>query len=283
VIFDTRGCALGEGPLWHPERQQLFWFDITGQRLLSRDGETPLEWRFDEPVSAAGWIDLDTLLVASASGLWRFELATGARHLAVPLESDNPRTRSNDGRADPWGGFWIGTMGRSAEPGKGAIYRYFEGRLRKLVGGLTIPNAICFAPNRRDACFADTATHKVMRVALDTAGWPTGAPEVFLDLTAEASNPDGAVFDSEGMLWLALWGEGAVQAFAADGSPTRRIEVTAAQTTCPAFGGADFSTLYVTSARQGLSDDTLRAVPQHGMTFAVNAPAKGLPEPRVIP
>jgi sugar lactone lactonase YvrE len=89
-VFDVRACVLGEGPLWHPERQQLFWFDILGKTLLSQRDGKPLTWAFDESVSAAGWIDFNTLLIASETGLWKFNLMTGERSLIVPLEEDQP-------------------------------------------------------------------------------------------------------------------------------------------------------------------------------------------------
>ncbi|MEZ5721276.1 MAG: SMP-30/gluconolactonase/LRE family protein [Paracoccaceae bacterium] len=127
-VFDDRGCILGEGALWHPEREQLFWFDILEGKLLSRSGGKPHEWRFEEMVSAAGWVDRSRLLIASETSLFLFDLDTGAAQEVVPLEADNMETRSNDGRADPFGGFWIGTMGRDAAPQAGAIYRWFDGR-----------------------------------------------------------------------------------------------------------------------------------------------------------
>ncbi len=161
AIYDDRPCALGEGPLWHPERRQLFWFDILGKSLMTQENGEPRSWQFDELVSAAGWVDRDTLLVASESGLWRFSLKTEQKDLIAPLEADNPITRSNDGRADSWGGFWIGTMGKSAEPGAGAIYRYWQGELRQLVPNVSISNAICFAPDRSCAYYTDTATKQV--------------------------------------------------------------------------------------------------------------------------
>ena len=113
-VFDPRICELGEGAFWHPERAQPFWFDILGRRLMSqRDGD-PLEWQFDEMVSACGWIDRDHLLIASETALLRFDLRTGAHQKLVALEPDRAGNRANDGRADPQGGFWIGTMSRSA-------------------------------------------------------------------------------------------------------------------------------------------------------------------------
>lgn len=281
-VFDDRRCILGEGPLWHPGRAQLFWFDITGQKLLSRDGSGPLEWEFDAPVSAAGWIDADHLLIASDSALWRFDLTDGSRTRLCPLEDQNPATRSNDGRADPWGGFWISTMGRRAETGAGAIYRYHRGALRRLFGDITIPNAICFAPDRSCAYFTDTAEAKVMRVPLDPAGWPSAVPHVLTDLSAEALNPDGAVVDSTGNLWIAQWGAGRIAIYGDDGAYQSALPVPALHATCPAFGGPGFETVYVTSATQGLPRDVATEHGPHGQTFALAGVAKGVPEPQVI-
>jgi sugar lactone lactonase YvrE len=111
TVFDARICGLGEGALWHPRRGQLFWFDILGKRMLTQTPDGPQDWTFAEMVSAAGWLDHDNLLIASETALFRFDLTTGQRHNVVALEANNPATRSNDGRADRQGGFWIGTMG----------------------------------------------------------------------------------------------------------------------------------------------------------------------------
>lgn len=279
MIFDHRACDLGEGPLWHPLRKQLFWFDITAKRMLSRDALGPLEWRFDQMVSAAGWIDAETLLIASESALLRFDLRTGAQETLTPLEAGNPVTRSNDGRADPQGGFWIGTMGKQAQPGAGSIWRFHRGELRRLYAGITISNAICFTPDGQTAQFTDTATRRVMRVALDGAGWPKGEPELFLDLNAEALNPDGAVIDATGLMWLAEWGAARVAAYAPDGSRVRTLAFDAPHTSCPAFGG---DTLYCTSALQGMDASARAAHPHAGKTFMAPGIALGQAEHRVI-
>jgi sugar lactone lactonase YvrE len=281
-VFDGTPCLLGEGPLWHPEREQLFWFDILGRRLLVRSGNETRHWDFPDMVSAAGWTGRDTLLIASETALLNVNIETGARDLVAPLEAANPVTRSNDGRADPCGGFWIGTMSKTAEPGAGAIYRYYRGELRKLYDPLTIPNAISFAPDGGHACFADTAQGKVWRVALDAQGWPKGEPVLFLNLTREGLNPDGAVFDAAGSFWLAQWGASRVAAYAPDGHFLRAIGFDAPHTSCPAFGGVDRTTLYCTTARQGLSEADLAARPHSGMTFHAASGTRGLREHKVI-
>ncbi len=281
-VFDNRRCELGEGPLWHPERQQLYWFDILGKRLLTQNDDGPQEWHFPGCVSAAGWIDRTTLLIASETSLFRFNLDTGTKREVAALEADNPNTRSNDGRADPFGGFWIGTMGKSAQPGAGAIWRYYRGELRRLYDGISIPNSICFPAHGRFAHFANSATKKVMRVAVDADGWPKGTPELFLDLTATGHDPDGAVIDATGTMWLAHWGGARVSAYAPDGTLQRSVAFDAPHTSCPALGGPDLTTLFCTSALQDMDTAARAANPHAGMTFSAPNVAKGQPENRII-
>jgi len=281
TLFDHRICGLGEGALWHPQLQELFWFDITGKRLLSRPPASGVarEWAMAEMCSAAAWIDEGHLLIASETALSVFEIESGRANPLVLLEANNARTRSNDGRADPWGGFWIGTMGKAAEPGAGGIYRYFGGSLRRLFEGISIPNAICFAPDKSRAYFADTARAVLFWVPLDIEGWPIGTPDVLVDFSAHGLWPDGAVTMADGSLRLALWGAGAVITVSPDGEIGERIMLPAPHTTCPAFGGRGFDTLFCTSATQGLSAEQLEQAPLSGATFEVMGAGRGRPEP----
>jgi len=276
-IFDARPCSLGEGPLWHPARGQLFWFDINEKRLLTKTNGQAKHWQFSDHVSAAGWISETSLLIASEIELFTFDLETEARQHICPLEADNPDTRSNDGRADPWGGFWIGTMGKQAEENYGAIYRYYEGGLQKLFDNITISNSICFSPDKNWAYYTDTIDKHIMRVKLDAEGWPTGTPEIYVDVREEGLCPDGSVVDSDGYLWNAQWGASRVARYAPDGRFTEAIRLPATQITCPAFGGDNLTTLFATSAYEGLSDPADEA----GATFSTQLTVSGLPEYRV--
>ncbi len=280
--FDDRPCELGEGPLWHPARGRLYWFDILGRRLLWRDAGVPREVTFDEIVSAAGWTGPDTLLIASETRLFHYNLDTGAAETVAELEAGNPATRSNDGRADPQGGFWIGTMGKAAERHAGAIYRYYRGEVRKLFANVTIPNSICFAPDGSRAYFADTVTRRIMVQPLAEDGWPRGEPQVFLDLRGDGLNPDGSVTDAAGNLWNAQWGAARVAGYRPDGTLITTVRFPALHTSCPALGGDGLKTLYCTTAREKLDAETLAAHPENGRTFAVHGRFAGWPEPQVI-
>ncbi|RPE66455.1 sugar lactone lactonase YvrE [Pacificibacter maritimus] len=269
---------LGEGPLWHPTRNQLFWFDVLGMCLHSSVSGEQITWQFDEHVSAAGWVDHDTLLMASETCLSLFDIETGETEFLCALEAENDSTRSNDGRADPFGGFWIGTMSKTSVPKAGAIYRYFEGQLRKLVGNLTVPNSICFSPDGRYAYYCDTPSGKIMRLDLDDEGWPLGKPTLFI---AQAGAPDGSVVDADGNLWNADWHLRRVSCYAPTSEKLRHIDIEATHVTCPAFGGENGTTLFVTTARPTSQDPALKALPTDGHVLEIATVAQGRPEPQV--
>jgi sugar lactone lactonase YvrE len=147
--------------------------------------------------------------------------------------------------------------------------------LRLLYPNLSIPNAICFAPDGQAAYFADTGQQKVWRVALDATGWPMGTPAVYLDFTGTEIYPDGATVDAAGNFWNAQWGMGRVACYAPDGAFLSEVKVDAPHSSCPAFGGAEMRTLFVTTALEDMSDAAKAAFPQSGMVFAVDGVAKG--------
>ena len=277
TVFDPTPCQLGEGPLWHPTLNRLFWFDILSKQLRMAHEDEVTVWDFPGHVSAAGWIDQNSLLIACETALEVFDISTGRTDPIVALEADNPKTRSNDGRADPWGGFWIGTMAKDHEKHAGAIYRYFRGELRQILPNISISNAICFAPDGSFAYFVDTRCQAIQKWQLsEVDGWPVGEPEQFIDLRQENLNPDGAVVDAVGNIWNAQWGAHRVAVYDPEGNFLNQITFPASQISCPAFGGADLSTLFVTSAAVGVRE------PLAGQTFFQATKALGQAEHQVI-
>lgn len=247
-IFDETKMVLGEGMLWHPLRESLIWFDRKKCKMFERqiDHSDVQQWSLKEPHSAAGWIDKNQLIVASDSALSLLDMRSGARIILSKLEASNRFTRANEGSADPYGGFWVSTMGINGEPNLGAIYRYHDGELRRLFRDLNTPNAICFAPDGQWAYYGDSQTHMLYRVQLDWQGWPKDTPQEFISTAPHA--PYGAVTDKAGNIWNAQRGHNHIMCYSPDGAVLQSIDIDSKFANALAFGGKDFQTLYIMSA-----------------------------------
>jgi sugar lactone lactonase YvrE len=278
-------CELGEGPIWHPERETLHWVDVYAQVLYesNANGGALRSFGFGERVSAAALIDNGSVAVTSAVGLYWVNLETGERSLFAPLEEDNPRTQTNDARAGPGGALWVGTW--ADDPiveGMGSLYRYHAGKFERLQSGLTTPNSIAFSPDGTRAYFSDTWDHRILVYPLDPeTGAPLSEPDLFLDLSGEGLYPDGSVVDAEGCLWNAQFGAGRLARYRPDGRFDQAVEFPVTMPTCPAFGGQDRKIMFVTSAWVGLSPAERKSQSLAGAVFAFDLDTPGLPEHRM--
>ena len=284
-VLSDRLCELGEGAVYDPMNDKAWWFDILGRKLVSYAFQSGALTVSDLPMmaSAMALIDKDRHLIVNEDGLCVREIRTGAMARYLDIESDDPATRSNDARVHPCGALWVGTMGKRAEDAAGSIYHVFKGRLRRLYGDISVPNAICFSPDGTLGYFADTRKGKVLRVPLDPAtGLPAGEPGVFLPEGSTPGSPDGAIVDADGNFINARWDAGAVDIHAPDGSHVRTLSVPARRVTCPAFVGHAADRLVVTSAYEGLDEAGRTADPLAGATFLLDLPVNGRHEPRMI-
>ncbi|MBB3142159.1 SMP-30/gluconolactonase/LRE family protein [Halomonas organivorans] len=275
------GCELGEGPQWYAALGRLVWCDILGKRLHwleAASGETGVI-ALDHMASLAAPLDDGGMLVVGEDRLCWLDLATGEIARLMGFEADNAVTRSNDARVDRHGSLWLSSMGKGAEDGAGSLYRLHRGELSRLRSGLTIPNAICFSPRGEHAHFADTARGIVYRWALDAEGWPVGEPEPWVDFAGREGNPDGAVIDAEGAMWLALWGAGKVVRLDREGREIDAVTLPATQPSCPAFGGEGLTSLYITTAREGMSAEQRDRESGAGDLFVADLSVPGLAEP----
>ncbi len=284
-ILSDIACHLGEGPSFEPTTGKLWWFDILDKRLHGLQISKGLKTEISLPVMASAIfrVDDDRDLILTERGFYVRFHASGVMSLAIPVEDDNPVTRSNDARAHSCGAVWFGTMGKNAEDGAGAIYHLLKGKVTKLYPSISIPNAICFSPDGTIAYFTDTKVGKLMRVAIDAAtALPVGEPAVLVDHSGKLGGIDGAIVDTDGVIWNARWGIGQLVAISSDGKLLREIALPAKQTTCPAFVGKNLDRIAVTSASEGLDAAGRAADPHCGKTFLIDLPVKGHPEPAVL-
>jgi sugar lactone lactonase YvrE len=283
TVLCSERCHLGEGPTYDAATDTAWWFDIVERRLFEArlgTGQTTIH-SLEVMGSALGRIDAHRQLLVADDGLYIRDTADGRMTLYHQLEADNAATRSNDARVHPSGTFWIGTMGRQAEPGLGAIYALHRGELSRLYEQITIPNAICFSPDGTIGYFADTGKNTLFRVDLDAATSLPRSEPVALVTRRDGGDIDGAVVDADGLIWNARWGGGCIDVYSPQGEHLRSLRVPAQQSSCPAFVGPDFSRLLVTSAWQGMAEDAKRADPGHGRTFVLDVAARGRAEPDV--
>jgi L-arabinonolactonase len=271
---------LGEGVIWSSARRRVLWTDIIGKALWSFDPATRAAEKLDLPERLGCFASLGgaSILAGFASGLARFDLASGSREPLAPIEADLATTRLNDGKLDRRGRFIFGTMDEapSRQP-LGHVWSYDgETAPRILFGDILISNSIAFSPDGRLMYFADTPLKKIFVFDYDLDEGRISNRRIFAEVGPDGGFPDGSTVDAEGYLWNAEWEGARVVRYSPDGRVDRTILIPASQITCCAFGGEDFSTLFVTSARNGLSDAALAAEPHAGALFAVNAGVRGL-------
>lgn len=285
-ILDAPRCHLGEGPCYVPSTDTAWWVDILERRLFEAPlGGGPARMHaLPFMASDVSVIDDAHLLLAAEDGLYVRTVADGRLTRLCGLEADDARTRSNDGRVHPSGAYWISTMGREAQGGLGTIHHVAAGRVTRLFGGLTIPNAIAFSPDGAVGYFACTEEGLLKRVALDPAtGLPRAEPSVLTDQSSAASGLDGAVVDADGLIWCARWGGARLDAYDPSGTHVRSVAVPASRPSCPTFAGPDAGRLLLTSAAEGMDEAEKAADPHHGRTFLLDLGVRGLLEPRARP
>lgn len=275
-------CVLGEGPVWDDVQQCLWFTDIQQSLLLRWDHKGGRLDRFSLPErlgSIALSDDPDVLVLALASGFACFRPATDHLAWLHRIEPVYRGIRMNDGRVDRQGRFWAGSMVEDAglaPPEAGSLYRLDPpGRAPPAVlrQGIAIANSTCFSPDGQWAYFADTPTRQIRRHA--TNG-DFGHGRLFVEIEGDGW-PDGSDVDAAGRLWNAEWGGARISVYHPDGGLAARLPLPVSQPTCVAFGGADFTTLFVTSAREGLSADT---EPQAGNVLVFEGVPPGLPANR---
>lgn len=284
LFLDCR-CTLGEGILWWPERNALVWTDIEGSSLwlCDIDSRATTTFKLPDRLGSLAICRSGRVLLGLAKGLYMASLdAPAGETLRVEevaaVDRDRPRHRINDGRTDRSGNFVFGTMNEAQDAPSGSFYQYSAANgLRRLdLGGVAIPNSICFSLDGRIMYFCDSLAPQINCCDYDADTARVSNVRPFVRLRAGAGLPDGSVIDTEGCLWNAVWSVGLVRRHAPDGQVLASIRVPARNTTCPVFAGAGLADLYITSSRQEMTDEELAQTPEAGGLFHVGIGAVGV-------
>jgi sugar lactone lactonase YvrE len=279
-VIDSRDI-LGEGPVWDSRSGRLFWFDIKGKKLHWYAPESGRNGTFDLPVrcSAAAPRARGGLIVACENGLAEFDPGSGRLEMINPMPLGEG-FRSNDGKIDVAGRFWWSSMDDNGGARPGDLYcTGGDGFTEKVLEGIHIPNTISCSPEGDRLYVADSKLATIFLHDMDPQTGALSNKRVFADTKAADGAPDGSAVDVEGYLWNAQWGAWRIVRYAPDGTIDRIVETPIEQPSSCAFGGPDLATLYVTSAREDLSDEALARQPQAGGLFAFDPGVRGLPLP----
>ncbi|MBC8529514.1 SMP-30/gluconolactonase/LRE family protein [Christensenellaceae bacterium NSJ-44] len=274
VVLNSR-CALGEGPVWDERAGLLYFTDITGKALHRLD---PVSGACEvmRPGFQVGAFALcqgsDELVLAGENGFYRAAwLAKPRRICLVPARGEN--RRFNDGKCDPAGRFLAGVMHNAQTP-VGVLYSLAGQTATPLLEGLRCPNGLCWTQDGRTLYYADSPTQEIRAYDYDPSTGALSGGRVAVRIRPEEGVPDGMTIDSQGKLWVAQWGGWQVGHYDPQtGEKLGKVDVPAHCTSSCVFGGADFKTLYITTARR---PDEPAASPA-GDIFAVHLPVAGLP------
>jgi sugar lactone lactonase YvrE len=251
----------GEGPIWW--QSQLLYVDINGKKLIRLNLESGKEtvWAIGECIGTVVPTDNpDEVIYAGDTGFVRFNLKTSKKTpLADPESALRATNRFNDGKCDPAGRFWAGSISMVKDTGTANLYCLdTDGTLTLKVSEVTNSNGICWSADAKTMYYIDTPTQEVRAYDYDITSGEISNPRVVVDTAAHgyASSPDGMTIDADGMLWVAFCHGGCVIRFdPAKDKELRRVDLPCIETTACAFGGANLERLFVTTGiKNGLDE-----------------------------
>ncbi len=274
-------ARLGEGVLWDDRNQALYWVDIQGRALNRFDPVRSHNERVEMPeqVTTVAPTEQGTLLLGLENSVAEFHFDRREELRRVSLEADIPQNRCNDGKCGPDGAFWIGTMSTVRRRGSAGLYRMRpDYSIERLFGNVTTSNGLAWNPEKEAFYYIDTPQLSIFRFHYDPATGAIGNRRVLAHVPDEYGKPDGMTMDSEGRLWVAMFHGACVTVWNPDdGTLLHTVEIPARNVTSVAFGGSDLSTLFVTTARVGMSEEELARYPHAGGLFSVSTDTTGVP------
>lgn len=279
LAFEAK-ASIGEGSIWHPERQTLFWVDIVGKTLYEYHPETKdcTSYKFDRMVSTVVPETDTTVIISLQDEIVRVNLHNGQTTSIAPIPDNNGTIRCNDGKCDPAGRLWIGTMALNVQKGAGTLYCVTpDAAVATKLSDVTISNGIVWSADKKFMYYNDTPTGQIARYRYDASNGEIIFDGIAVRIPEGTGGPDGMTIDSNDNLWVAQWGGSGVYCYnPRTGKLLAKVEVPAPQVASCAFGGENLDTLYITTARAGMSDEQLKLYPLSGSVFSCKPGAKGV-------
>jgi sugar lactone lactonase YvrE len=279
IVYRGR-AELAEGPNWHDGA--LWWVNIvsgTLNRLDPASGVNISRATGGFLGAAAPCVD-GRWLLARQRDCALLDWTTGKIEvLHEAFDAVAADQRFNDGKCDPQGRFWVGTLTLKETPGRAGLYcQEANGKFRPVLQGLTLANGLGWSPDGSRFFHIDTPTRKVSVYDFDAARGTLAGGRALIQFSDTDGYPDGMTVDAAGNLWVALWGGSAVaEVDGRSGKILAKHPVPAAQVSCCTFGGPDLRTLYITTAWENLTLDQRIAAPSAGSIFALRTEVAGLP------
>jgi L-arabinonolactonase len=278
------GNQLGECPVWSAEEGALYWVDIP-KGLIERHAfatDIRSQWKLPAAIGSFAFRVKDGMVVSLKTGIYFFNPENGDLRQIQNPEADLPQNRFNEGKCDPRGRFFTGTMNEVVR-GKpdGSLYRLdAPGALKVILTQITVPNGLAWSPDGRTMYFADTRRHVIFQFDYDPDDGVPSHQRLFVDLSSYEGLPDGATTDTDGCLWSALFSGGRIVRYTPKGKIDRVIGLPVTQVNSLAFGGSDLRTLFVVTSKHLLNEAGLAAQPLAGDIFAIDTGVAGIIEPR---
>lgn len=299
-LAGTTPASLGESPLWHEPEQALYYVDIVQRQVLRLHPASAelRRWQLDSEPGCIALIDEGrvaadprgpSLLVAQRNGLWRLDTASGEYTQVAGAPFDEARQRFNDGKPDAQGRFWVGTIDDARHPDAG-LYRYAEGEFASLAQGIVTSNGLAWSPDQRRLYWSDTKAHEIYVLNFDPETGRLGERRLFKRfaqrtpgqaLTDYGGRPDGAAVDLEGCYWVAMYEGQRLLRLSPEGEVLRELRLPVRCPTMVSFGGADWRSLYITTACASRPAEELAAQPWAGCVLRVRVEVPGLAPQRV--
>jgi xylono-1,5-lactonase len=272
-------ATLAEGPFWNTAERAFYFVDIKGRRLhrCNEQGGDRMSWQAPAEIGFALPMAGGDLICGLPGKLARFTRA-GAFETVLEFEHQHPGNRCNDAYVDPAGRLWFGTMDNGETAASGSLYRLDTRGLQAMDSGIIITNGPCHSPDGKTFYHTDTLARVVYAYDCAPDGSLSGKREFVHYAQGVQGHPDGSAVDAQGHIWISLFGGSRIERYAPDGTLAQTIPMPCPNITKVAFGGEDMRTVFVTTARKGMSEEALAAHPLAGGVFAFRVDVPGLPQ-----